>query len=328
VDVLSDIFDAVRLRGKVYFQLDYSPPWGVRMERGPLAIFHVVARGSCFFWTTGMDDPILLSAGDVVALPRGDAHWVADDPAAAMASGRRLLEAYREGRQLFGGERVAATLVCGHVELDRSFDHPLMRQLPPLIHVRGADRSEHGWLRAVASVIVEETRAMRPGYSAIVDRLSEVLFLHLHRAHLLEADSPGGYWAALSDPQINRALSLIHESPQARWTLESLAGRVGMSRTAFAVRFRESVGMPPMHYLAHWRMHKARELLRDPEPTLAAVAKMVGYGSEAAFIRAFRRRFEQNPGEMRKALGSGTRGAPVPPSGGPGQVRLAGPAAR
>ena len=328
MDVLSDIFDAVRLRGAVYFQLDYSPPWGMEMEAGPLAIFHVVVRGSCLFWTAGMPEPLVLRAGDVVAVPRGDAHWVADDPADARVPGRRIAQAYWEGRPLFEGEKVAATLVCGHIELDRTFDHPLMRQLPPLIHVRGADRSEHDWLRAVTSVIVEETKEMRPGYSAIVDRLSEVLFLHLHRAHLLEADAPRGYWAALSDPQINEALSLMHESPQTRWNLQGLAGRVGMSRTAFAVRFKESVEMPPMHYLAQWRMHKAKELLRDPEPTLGAVARRVGYGSEAAFIRAFRRRFEQNPGAMRKALGSGTGSQPNHPPDELGGTRLAEAAAR
>lgn len=303
MDVLSDVFDAVRLHGRTYFQMDYSPPWGVQVEPSPLAFFHVVVRGSCWFWTSSMQQPVALRAGDVVAVPRGDPHWIADDPADRKVSAGKVLEAYREGRQPFKGEKVAATLVCGHIELDRTLDHPLMRELPPTIHVCGANRSEHGWLRAVTEVIIEETRKMQPGYSSIVDRLSEVLFLHLHRAHLMGLEAPHGYWAALSDPQIHEALSLIHESPETRWTLEALARGAGLSRTALAMRFRNLVRMPPMHYLALWRMNKARELLQDPEPTLGAVARRVGYGSESAFIRAFRRQFGQNPGDMRKALG-------------------------
>ena len=299
-DVLSDILQTIRLNGTVYFQLDFADAWGMQADRTPYKKFHIVVRGQC--WLTGdfLDEPIPLYAGDIIAFPNGDPHQLRANPDAACLPGTQILKAYQHNEPLFQDGNICTTLVCGHIEFQRDIRHPFLDNLPTYIHIRSAERGDLDWLRAVTSMIVQETRQSPPGSHVVVDRLAEVLHLYMLRAFMLENTHEKSYWSAFNDTQIYQALQLIHCSYQDKWTLESLAYEIGVSRTTLATRFKQTIGMTPMSYITMWRMQKAKELLENTNLPIYSVAKASGYGSEAALSRAFQRQFQQTPGSVRR----------------------------
>ncbi|NNG05178.1 MAG: AraC family transcriptional regulator [Inquilinus sp.] len=298
-DALSDVLRLIRLNGCVYFQSSFCAPWGMAVDAGTVAQFHMVVRGQGWLrWTGG---ETLLSSGDVVVFPRGDGHALSDQPDGATMPGRAVLEALQGDGQPFAGGGAATTLLCGHFEFDRNLRHPLIEELPPLIHVRSLDWGQPGWFDAVSSLLVRETGAPGPGAESVVDRLAEVLLIQVMRAHLAERRPTPGFLAALTDRQISRALRVIHRHGDGVLTLASLAQRVGMSRSSLASRFKTVLGEPPMTYLARWRMLKAWDELKSTGRTVADIAETVGYGSEAAFSRAFKRVFDVNPSAVRRS---------------------------
>jgi AraC-like DNA-binding protein len=300
-DALSDILRLVRLSGCVYFQSGFTAPWGMSMDAGLYAQFHVVVRGAC--WLTVGDDRRRLEAGDVVVLARGAAHTLSDDPESPSILGLQVLDAVLAGRPAFAvTEGQAETLLlCGHFEFDRAVAHPLIGELPDVIHVRGMESRQPGWLDWVAPVLIGETGSGRPGAESIVDRLAEVLLIQVLRAHLLEHQPEWGFLAAIMDRRVNSALKVIHAGAGDDLKLTEIARAAGMSRSGLAGRFKGIMGEAPMAYLARWRMLQARDLLSTTRLSLGDVAEQVGYGSEAAFSRAFRRAFAETPGAFRRA---------------------------
>lgn len=273
------------------------------MKPSAVAEFHLVTRGQCWLRLNSRKKPISLLAGDVVVLPHGDAHAIVDAPDSNAVAAEKIvagqsLEHY--GPVVFGGDGVAADLLCGYFEFDRAARHPLVEALPPLIHLRGTDASDFAWLQTAVRFIAHETRESRPGADAVVNRLVEVLFIQVLRAYVESADAPPGILAAIADKQIGAALALLHGAPEEPWSLASLGKRVAMSRSALAARFARLVGQPPMEYLALRRMERARELLRAEGMKAAAVAARVGYRSEASFGKAFKRIVGVGPGAFRR----------------------------
>ncbi len=252
--------------------------------------------------TAELADPLFLTAGDIVVFPYGQPHCIAENLQNRMIPGRQVVEAVLNQKPIFTGDVLSATLICGHFEFDRDFDHPFVKALPQMIHISNLNRSDIGLMEAATNVIIRETGSQSAGAEVVVDRLAEILFVQILRTYILRKSNETTFWAALQDEQISKSLKLIHTKPQENWTLESLAGLVGMSRSAFTVRFRELVGETPMRYITRWRMHRAKELLRIHRLPLIEIAEQVGYLSEAAFSRAFKRQFNQNPGAMRKVL--------------------------
>lgn len=302
MDALSDILRMIRLRGSIYFQKDLYTPWGMQVDTGPYAQFHMIVRGFCWLQTAELADPLFLTAGDIVVFPYGQPHCIAENLQNRMIPGRQVVEAVLNQKPIFTGDVLSATLICGHFEFDRDFDHPFVKALPQMIHISNLNRSDIGLMEAATNVIIRETGSQSAGAEVVVDRLAEILFVQILRTYILRKSNETTFWAALQDEQISKSLKLIHTKPQENWTLESLAGLVGMSRSAFTVRFRELVGETPMRYITRWRMHRAKELLRIHRLPLIEIAEQVGYLSEAAFSRAFKRQFNQNPGAMRKVL--------------------------
>lgn len=298
-DALSDILRLIRLKGCVYFQSDFSSPWGMEMGSGPYAQYHVVVRGQC--WLTMGGAHHRLATGDVVLLPRGDAHALVDDPAAITTPGMDVLTAIQSGRQPFQGGETTARLLCGHFEFDRKMNHPFVRDLPSLIHIKGAGNEQTSWLEAVTPLLVGATGKDQPGTDTIVERLAEVLLIQVLRSYLLDQSGEHGFLAALGDKRINGALKFIHAGADRDVTLADIARAVGMSRSGLAVRFKELVGDTPMNYLTNWRMLKAKEFLKSGDLPLMEVAERVGYTSEAAFSRAFKREHNQTPGAFRRS---------------------------
>lgn len=297
-DALSDILRLVRLKGCVYFQSDFTAPWGMEMGASPFAQYHVVVRGQC--WLTMPGARHLLATGDVVLLPGGVAHSLKDDPATPPIPGLDVLASIQSGEQPFPDGETTARLLCGHFEMDRKLNHPFIRDLPALIHIKGMGADQPNWLEAITPMLVGETGTIQPGTETMVERLAEVLLIQVLRAHLFNPSEKRSFLTALGDRHINGALKFIHSKADRDITLADIAKTVGMSRSGLAVRFKELVGDTPMNYLTNWRMLKAKELLSVGALPLMEVAEQVGYASEAAFSRAFKREHNLSPSAFRR----------------------------
>jgi AraC-like DNA-binding protein len=311
VDLLSDVLRVVRLDGAYFFRVHATAPWSVEtagtVVNRPRALaasehliaYHVVVDGGCWAGFGGGEDHELC-AGDVVVFPHGSPH--------RMSSARGLRAAtptvpYPEAQRLpftlsLGSERgPRATLVCGFLGCDLGPFNPLLASLPKRVVVHGA---EGGWLGAFARQALAESDTRRAGGELVVTRLAELMFIEVVRQHVesLPPESTG-WLAGVRDPLVGRALAELHGRPKVEWTLQSLAETASTSRTVLAERFVELVGLPPMQYLARWRMQLAAERLEHSTDKLATIAASVGYASEAAFSRAFRRLVGHSPAHWR-----------------------------
>lgn len=300
MDVLGDILRVIRLRGSVYFNACFCSPWGMSIEPGAKAAFHVIVRGTAWLTMIGQRDHLKLNAGDVVLFPRGTAHKITEQPDSQCLPGEIVVDAYRSGQPLFGGAGENCNVVCGYTEFDRSLSHPFLDNLPELIHVTAELRSKYHWLDSVIQQIVFESETKNPGSDVLVDRFTEILFIQVIRSHAEMLGLEKSYWSALNDPQLSKALSLIHDNAERDWTVEMLASEVGMSRSAFYGRFNDFVGMPPMKYLFEWRMIQAKLKIEGTQKPLSVVAEEVGYQSDSAFQKAFKRFFNFTPASLRK----------------------------
>ena len=304
-DVLTTVMDAVRLRSRVFCRSELRAPWGLALKRSDYAHFHVIERGGAWLRIEGQE-PVALAGGDLVVVPHGTGHTLTDSlatkarPLAEMA-GRQAGEAgcvVMRG----GGEGAETRLVCGSFRFERREAHPLLELLPPLVHLQPAQTPAAEWLEATLRFLTWETREAKPGTETIVSRLTDVIFVQVLRAFIESLpEGRGGWMGALRDRQVGAALARIHRSPEQDWTNASLAAAVGMSRSRFAARFTALVGEPPLTYVARWRLETAAGLLQDGGLGLAEVAARVGYESEAAFSKAFRRRFGTPPGAYRRS---------------------------
>lgn len=302
MDALTDILRSLHLGGGVYFRCELTAPWGMDIGETPVAEFHVVARGTCWIKVVGEAEPVCLNAGDLVVFPHGHAHLFLDAPDSkallpAELIGDQPIENY--GPVRYGGGGSPANVLCGYFEFDRKARLPLMDALPPLIHIKGADATEFSWLQTTINFICHETRQVRPGTEAVVNRLVEVLFTQIMRAYIEQAETPPGILGAIADPKLGLAMNAMHRRPAHPWSVETLAQEAGMSRTAFSQHFHQLAGHPPMHYLTIWRMQKARELLATSKLSMPAIAEQVGYQSEASFGKAFKKIMGVSPGACR-----------------------------
>ena len=298
MDALTDILRSIRLQSAVYFEESFCAPWGMEMSDSAFGQFHMMIRGNCWLGVEGVGDVTPLSGGDVVLLPFGKPHWLADQLDSPKIPGGEVYQAHMEGKPILKGDGIPATLICGHYEFDRDSAHPFLKDLPEMILLRGTEVS--GDLETVVKLISSEMNSGKTGSEALVHKLAEVLFVQIVRSYTMTRSAKVGFLDALQDEKINRALSLVHRTPESKWTLENLAHEIGMSRTSFANRFRELVGDTPMQYITDLRLQKSRELLTTTRLPISGVCERVGYGSEAAFIRAFKRSFNLSPGTFRR----------------------------
>jgi len=319
MDALSDVLKAVRLRGAVYFDVRASEPWVAEAPPGRkivewlfpgsdhLVSYHALARGTCWAGIVG-GPSIRLAAGDVIMFPHGDAHVLSS---ASEARGKPKLSLYRpprEGQLPFtlsmnsAGVDAGVNLVCGFLGCDARPFNPLLAALPRVIHM--SDR-KNGPLSAFVQFAVTESRERRIGGEGVLARLSELMFVEVVRRHLetLPPDRTG-WLAGLRDPVVGRALAALHRSPERGWTIASLAREAGASRTVLAERFTHLVGQPVVRYLTRWRMQLAANNLVTCGDSIASIAERVGYGSEAAFSRAFKKVVGAPPSAWRMNRGA------------------------
>ncbi len=303
VDPLGDALHHLRMRGVFYSRCELTAPWGIELPAiADSLMFHVVISGSCWLEVAGRER-LRLQPGDLALVPHGAGHFLRSDEA-ALTPGLFTLprdvvsERYEVIRVNGGGE--PARLLCGTVY----FDHPAARQLsallPPVILVQGWRSAESEWIASTLRLMASEAQSPRPGGEEVITRLADILVIQAIRVWLeQESTTASGWLAALHDPQIGRALAMIHRDPAQEWRVEGLAAAVAMSRSAFAERFSRLVGEAPMQYVMRWRMYLALDALREDRNTVAEVALRLGYGSEAAFSRAFKRFTGISPGAVR-----------------------------
>ncbi|MCL7426823.1 AraC family transcriptional regulator [Streptomyces sp. YS415] len=304
MDVLSDAVAAMRTGRPHSSRNDMYGPWGMRFEASAGAGFHVLLRGSAWL-VPAESEPVQLGPGDVVFLASGCGHGVASGLDVPMREVR--LKDDGTWPELppdpVGSGPPTTVMLCGAYHLDRSRAHPLLTELPEVVHLP-ARVGTHRSLRAAVELLGEELAEPRPGSDTIVTSLLDTLLLYILRAwwqgEARTDGHPTGWAAALADPAVTAALHAIHEDPSRPWTVEELGARGGLSRAAFARRFTALVGAPPLTYLTWWRMTTAGRLLREADAPLRQIAQRTGYTSEFAFAKAFKREFGVAPGQYRR----------------------------
>ncbi len=315
-DLLSDLLATVRVSGAVLFRAEFREPWGVaipeacdmlRMLPGRVENvipFHVAEEGA--FWVRAGDGPpVRVSAGEAVLLPQGSRHSLGGEEKAPAAPVGAVLPhpPWDEPPVVrHGGTGARASVVCGFVSCEDLLLDPFLRGLPPLIHAHPGPDPRSRWLETAIRYTAHEAGRPGPGSRLVLSRLVELMFVEVLRDHMRNVDDAGTGWLSASgDPVVARALSEIHGAPADPWTVDRLARRVGTSRTVLAERFVRRLGLPPMHYVARWRLQVAANLLRTTTHPLKAVARRAGYDSEAAFGRAFKRHFGSPPARWRRS---------------------------
>jgi AraC-like DNA-binding protein len=309
LDPITDFFQTMQIVGVVHARLETTAPWGLKSDAAASPIspvhfahFGMLSRGSCWLSVEGIPDPIPLAGGDCFLLAPGSAYSLRDSPGTRTRSFCEV--APKDGGRVisYGGGGVPTTIISGWFRFNAPGVNPLARLLPPLILVR-ADQAQSLALHTTLNMLASEMADPSPGSELVVNRLADLLFIHSIRAHISKQSEAckSGLLGAIFDPQIGVALKSMHQKVEHRWTVESLAAACGMSRSAFAVRFKELVGETPLEYLMNWRMQKASALLKSGDRKLVEVAESVGYDSDASFSKAFRRVLGVAPREYRRS---------------------------
>ena len=314
MDVFSDVLRVIRLSGGVFLEADFTAPWCISGKvssddckpflEAPRHVIasHFVAQGYMRLQPEG-GDAIDVAAGEIVLLPHNSAHTFGSELNPAPVPAREIIQPPKDGglaRIVYGGGGAATQLLCGYLGCDTPFS-PLLSALPTVLKVNIRSTPSGAWIESSFRFAASEIAAGRLGSTTVIAKLSELVFVEAVRQFV--ADLPAerrGWLAGVSDPHIGRALAVLHARPTEAWTAESLAIEVGMSRSVFAERFSSLVGQPPMQYFTMWRMHRAAQYLREGHGSVAQIGAAVGYDSESAFSRAFKRQFGVSPGGWRQ----------------------------
>ena len=302
MDPLSEIFVGMRVQGAVYARLNLTAPFGVSIEAYSHAHLGVVARGNCWLSLEGASEPIPLTGGDCWLLARGDAHTLRDSPKTPAQPYAEVRRKKVNNHLNYGGGGPLTTIITGNFILDKETSKWITELLPPLILFR-VEEAKTSALQTTMRLLATELEAQEMGSAVVVSSLADIIFVQAIRVYATSKEcSKPGWLRALADRHIAIALNSIHENIRKQWTVTTLAATAGMSRSAFAARFKEVVGESPLEYLRRWRMRKASQLLKEKDHKLAEVASLVGYQSEAAFNKAFKRVLGVPPGVYRRYL--------------------------
>lgn len=316
-DVLSDVLSSIRLSGSLQFcfmpagdwQTDDKPAFNKGESSAGVMPFHIMVEGSCWLRMPGHD--IDLVPGDVVAFPFGTGHQLGHGEGGGTINPTTLLppKPWREIPVLrYGDGPSSLRLLCGYLQCHAMDFRPLRRALPTLLHMRTGGTDEAHWLRATIAQIVSEVDRPRTGGQSMLERLTEIIFIELLRHEILASGTDSvGWLAALADPSLARCLALIHDDPNRDWSVQGLAKAAGLSRSTLAERFEAVLDTSPMRYVRDWRLYLASVALRTTGRAVAAIGHDAGYGTEAAFNRAFSRAYGTPPAAWRQKARSSSR---------------------
>jgi AraC-like DNA-binding protein len=324
-DTLSDVLRLVHLRGAVFYYLNYEYEWAAEAPPAKdiagavipgaeyVMAYHVITKGSGWAAIVG-ESPVRLETGDIVMFPHGDAHVISSAPGIRPTrfSAEWVFATRNDPKPIsivlhtpnefsYGGQALESptNVVCGFLGCDLRPFNPLIAALPRLLHLPAAN--DGAWISQIMLQAVNASQNRRPGGQAVLERISEMMFVDALRRHIERLpEESTGWLAGLRDHRVGRALALMHENPSRAWTIEVLAGEIALSRSAFYERFVQLIGQPPMQYLTQWRMQVAANLLRQSRAPVASIALDVGYESEAAFSRAFKRLVGTPPASWRR----------------------------
>lgn len=314
MDVLSEVLRVVKLEGALFFNAEFSAPWCLSSSRttdiahylspeaGHLIIYHFLTEGRAYArLLDGRREELI--AGDVVIFPHGDAHFLGNGSAKPVDSFQTFTKNLTQGFKVarFGGGGEITRFVCGYMACDPRLSEVFLAGLPPILKVHVVKQPSGQWLEHSIRFSAGEENGSNAGSGLVLARLAELLFVETLRCYInaLPPDETG-WLAGARDPVIGEALALLHKDPSHPWTISKLARKVGLSRTRLAERFRHFLGESPMAYLAQWRLKLGAEILESSDESVAEVAAAVGYGSEAAFNRAFKREFDSPPAQFRR----------------------------
>jgi AraC family transcriptional regulator, alkane utilization regulator len=337
MDILSDVLRVVRLSGAVFFTAEFSAPWALNSPNPELlasivlpdaecvVLFHILTEGECFV-LCNTHPAVTMGAGDVIIFPHGEPHTMCSHPGTkATALGAVFSQSSPDAtpQVAFGGGGKKSRFICGYLNCDQRFN-PLVSALPTMLLVRSSNDyasveaidgngarpaqvppRSGTWLSTTLKFTIHEAKAARPGNAAMLGRLTELMFVEILRQYMQQLPAgQRGWLAGLNDIQVGKALRLMHANPSYDWTVSALAHEAGISRSALADRFTQLIGESPMRYLAGWRLQLAKQMMRDGDSSIAEIAARVGYESEAAFNRAFKRSAGSPPAAWRKAAAS------------------------
>lgn len=318
-DPLSDVLRLVRLAGGIFLEASFTAPWCVATRIGleecspflpglvQLIGYHVVLEGSMLVAVEG-EPPMDIHAGEIFLLPRNSIHTMASGPGLTPVSAAGLIQRSADGGTLkihYGGGRAPTNIICGFLGAQDSFN-PLFATLPKMLKLNISKAASRDWIESSVRFAANELVRGRLASSSVMSRLSEVLLVEAVREYASTiGDQKRGWLKGLSDPNIGRALALIHGDLAAPWSADTLANTVALSRSAFMERFTDLIGMPPIRYVTVWRLETAKRYLLESRKSVAQTAHAVGYESEEGFRRAFKREFEMSPAEWRDRQANG-----------------------
>ena len=323
MDVLSEVLRAVKLDGAVFFNGEFSSPWCVRepdactmashLPARPkhVMIFHLVTEGKGYVRIEEDARAVSLEAGDIVILPQGHAHFIGNGhPATPINCAAQLRRVLAEGRMMsqVGGGGKLTKLICGYLTCDPQLSQVFLAGLPPIVKIHIRDSPSGQWLESTFQYSVDHAESSGPGSTAVIAKLSEVLFVETVRLYIAKLPpTQTGWLAGVRNPDVGKALALVHKQPAHPWTITSLANEVGLSRSVLAERFRHYLSDTPIGYLTRWRLQLAAQVLTSTSKSVAEVAGEVGYESEPSFNRAFKREFGVPPARFRSQTRSTQR---------------------
>jgi AraC-like DNA-binding protein len=303
-DCMSDVLETLRFQGAVFCRSELTAPWGFSVLGREFASFHLVSRGRCCLDVDGLKERIWLAEGDLVMLPTGRAHTVRDAPSSPATRLEELIAGAGgdvSGTLRSGGGGALTVLTCGGFHFEDRARNPLLASLPPIIHLRRQTLAMDNWLTLTLAFLTQEAESHRAGAMSTLIRLADLIFIEAVRTYFSAPGTPKhGLAAALRDPRIGTAIVSMHRQLEAKWDVRRLARHAGMSRAAFAERFKGLVGESPFSYLTRCRMSRATMLLSSSLVPLSQLASRVGYDSEASFGRAFKRATGVSPAAYRR----------------------------
>ena len=318
MDALSDVLQVLRLSGAVFLTAEFTAPWCVSSSSGRPAVgpaqsehtvfFHWLIAGRCKARLAEGGETFEIGAGDILMMPNDEAHVMGSDLDIKPIAAESLVKPAPGGGMLSinsGGGGEKTQFVCGFLACDRRLSRPVLDALPHMLRVPFGEDPTAAWFRSLLRVGAQETSTPRPGSDTVLAKLSELLFVEAIRRYSESMPAEQTGWlAGLRDRFVGRALTLMHQKPGHAWTVDALASEAGLSRSALAQRFTELIGQPPMQYLTRWRLTVAAQRLRSDATSLASIAEQIGYDSEAAFNRAFKREFGMPPATWRRTRGA------------------------
>ena len=297
-NVVEDILDTLRFRGSIFFQSKLAAPWGMSVEGEGNPRFHIALNGSFFVGSSDKSDAVNVNQMDIIMLPQGGKHWIADQTDRELIPSVKAGEACELGNPLFQQGKITNKLICGQVHYDKNIFHPILDSLPSVLHIKSIKSSDPIWM--TVKLIDTEMERLQVNRSSIIDRLTEVLFLQLLNKYIVDNKEISGFFSALKNHRIHHVLELIHKNPEIQWSIESLGEKIGMSRATLARQFKSAVGTTPISYISNWRIMKAHHLLKYSSRSIEQIAETVGFSTARTLNKAFLRHYSYTPSELRK----------------------------